>query len=110
MGGAGGGAWTVLAIFHLSVDLARRLLRRRNTRGRRRRGLRLIMFATLDQLQYTYHEKNQRPSVAQTWYSPPAIVQILQQSKHADRDEHSWPNHAAIATVAMLNGLSPSCD
>src|SRR5581483_3960014 len=65
MGGAGGGAWTVLAIFHLAVYLARRLLSRHGGRLRRC-GRRSTQVSPFHQLDDADDEQNQRPSAVPT--------------------------------------------
>src|SRR5437764_5770875 len=73
IGGTGGGACIVLTIFHLAVDLSRRLLLRRYICSRRNCGWRSAQITTFHQLDDTQDQKNDWPGAV-----PARTVQIIQ--------------------------------
>src|SRR5271166_4680857 len=113
MGGGGtggmGGVLVALAIFHLAVDFAGRLLRRRNiaARGRSRHGCSRIAVlpAAFHEFDHTNHQQNDWPGPSPSRHAPPAIMQIVQQRQQAYRDQHCGTGKTAVAHVAAVVAL-----
>src|SRR5712692_2652367 len=100
-GGAGGGACTVLAIFHLAVYFSRSLLRGvSGNRSRLRNGRTAQVATPFQQLHKTNYQQNHRPSAV-----PSRSMQVVKQRERTDSDQDHGASHASLATVSRGSSL-----
>ena len=55
----------------------------------------------------SHNQQDQGPRAPPTRHPPPALVEILQEREHSNRDQHRRASHAAVAIVAAVYSFSP---
>jgi len=101
IGGVGGGACIVLAIFHLAIHLSRRLLLRR---GAWRRllceGGIISEMPSFHELQNPDDQQYQRPRASKARHLVPVVMQVVEEKNHTQGDQHRRPHKGSVAIVA----------